>query len=142
MSNWLRVSPFGISPDRIQTETWISKSPNGKERSYQLKTNLGKPIDILSLKLNMVENFASQVSYHKLTRTRLFGAQKMEKVDKCPICGLSARLSKLRLEVHGGRYHQCPECSHCFVIKKPTKAAQRISTDIIRFMPPHILTNE
>ena len=120
MNNWLRVIPMKISPSGIYTETWISKNPaTGDEKNYKVNVRLGKPIDILSLKLNMVEDFANKVSYHRRTRKRLFETRQMEEVQNCPICGLSAKQSVLRLEIHGGQYHQCPECSHCFVIKRP-----------------------
>jgi len=46
-----------------------------------------------------------------------------ERVEQCPICGTDSARSQPRLSVYGAHYHQCPECSHCFVLNRPTAAS-------------------
>lgn len=121
---WLIIRPMNIPPGADHVEMWVSKDPPAhQERSYEVNVRLGKPIDILSLKLNMIEGFDSQVSHVSSTRTSLFESAEMEEVDKCPICGSSTQNSEFRLNIYGGLYHQCSVCSHFFVVKRPTKVA-------------------
>lgn len=113
-----------VSTDCSHTETWISRdSVNDEGRSYKVNVRLGKPIDILSLKETMVQNFASEAEYHKETRTSLFNSGELEEVNACPVCGSSVANSQFRVNIYGGRYHQCPACSHCFLIARPSEAA-------------------
>ncbi len=96
---------------------------NGIEQNFNIKVRLGKPIDILSLKCSMVEDFNSFASHVQKTRTILYGSDDLEHVDKCPICGSSSKNSEFRLEIYKAVYHQCSTCSHYFIINRPSKDA-------------------
>lgn len=124
MPKWFRTSPMKTSADSNHVEIWISKdSPDDQGRSYKVDVRLGKPIDILSLKLNVVEDFGAEVSHYRSTRTSMFASDKMEKVERCPICESSTVNSKHCVTIYGGLYHQCSICNHCFIIKRPTPGA-------------------
>jgi len=119
---WFRLAPIKTLSGKDQIETWISKRPSVKRgKKYELRVRSEKPIDILSLKRDVLDDFSSKVSYFRRTRTLLFKKGKTEKVSKCPICGLSSKCSKFCLKIYGASYHQCPRCTHYFVINPPTK---------------------
>jgi len=122
MRTWLRMSPMQTSASH--RETWVSKdSPKDLGRSYEVNVRLGKPLDVTSLHPDMAKDFSSYVLRSRTAKTSLFRTAKLERVSKCPICGFPAKNSQFRLKVHGGLYHQCSSCSHCFIINRPTKAA-------------------
>lgn len=124
VKTWNRTSPMETSAYSSHKEIWTFKdSSNSLSQSYNVNVCLGKPVDILTLKLNMIDDFNSQVLYYRTTRTSLFKPGETEKVEKCPICGSPTRDNVFRLNIYGGLYHQCSICSHCFVIKRPTKTA-------------------
>ncbi len=84
---------------------------------------MGKPVDILALKAGVLEDFAAHAARTRDSRTRLYAPGATERVHQCPICGADSADSVLRLIVYGAAYHQCPECSHCYVLDRPTKTA-------------------
>ena len=107
MSTWLRICPMQAYSGRKHREIWISKGSQAqKERRYEVNVYTGKPVDICSLKIDMIEDFDNQVSRIRSTRTSLFSASKLQQVSKCPICGSSKKNSKFRLNIYGGLYHQ------------------------------------
>ncbi|MFC2043815.1 class I SAM-dependent methyltransferase [Chloroflexota bacterium] len=124
MLTWHKICPLQVSTESSHAETWIARdSVNDQERSYKVNVHLGKPIDILSLKETVIENFAVQVEHHRRTRTALFSHEKLEKVNCCPICNSPAASTRFRVNIYGGRYYQCPACSHCFLIARPSQSA-------------------
>lgn len=86
-----------------------------------MKVKLGKPLDVLSLKQRIVEDFGTQVERIRKDRTARFSSSNLEKVTRCPICEARTQGSKLVFEVYGALYHQCSSCSHVFVLKRPTR---------------------
>lgn len=124
MISWSRTAPMEPSPDASHTEVWSSKrSSHDPGRSYEVDVRLGKPVDILALKARVLEDFAAHAARTRDSRTRLYASGGTERVRQCPICGTDSAGSVPRLTVYGAAYHQCPTCSHCFVINRPTKAA-------------------
>ncbi len=124
MPVWHRICPLEVSPESSHTETWIARDSVGDPgRNYEVNVRLGKPIDILALKETVVENFAAQVEYHRKTRTALFSSAKLEKVAFCPVCNAPAGSAQFRVNIYGGRYCQCPACSHCFLTARPSQSA-------------------
>ena len=121
-----KKSAYKILGDRFpkdQVETWVVSDPlEEQERRYKVNVRLGKPIDILSLKSSMIDDFDSYVSGTESTRTTLFKSGRLEKVDKCPVCGSSSEKSQFRLNLYGGLYHQCNVCTHYFLINRPSKS--------------------
>lgn len=86
-----------------------------------MKVKLGKPLEVLSLKRRMVEDFNTQVKRIRDSRTSQFEGEALLKVTRCPICEARTQGSKLVFRVYGALYHQCSDCSHVFVLKRPTK---------------------
>ena len=124
MAIWHRICPMQVSPDCSHTETWVSQDSSDSEgRSYKVNVRLGKPVDILSLKETVIRNLAAEVEYHKATRMSLFNSGELEEVIACPVCGSATADSQLRLNIYGGRYHQCSACGHCFLIARPSPSA-------------------
>jgi len=123
MATWNSISPMQSSIGS-HTETWISRDSNGNEReTYQVNVRLGKPLDVTSVKESVIQNFPKEVEYHKSTREAIFSSDKLDKIEKCPICSSSINHSQFRLNVYGGLYYQCSICTHCFLIARPSEAA-------------------
>ncbi len=113
-----------ISCKESYLENWFSENHTEDiGQNYDVNVRLGKPVDILSLKSDIACNFESHVSYVKSTRNKLFRSKDMEKVDRCPICNSPSKNSKFLISIYGARFHQCSNCAHCFVIRRPSKAA-------------------
>ena len=123
MRKWFKTLPMRTSSALSHVETWVSKdSRSDHARSYEVNVRLGKPIDILSLKTGLVENFAAQISRISSNRIALFESNQTERVDKCPICDSSTVDSEFRLSIYGALYHECSTCSHYFVLNRPREA--------------------
>lgn len=102
---WLKESP--IEPLKQSPQVWTYNS-----KKHFVHTTHGKPIDILSLKLNMVEDFQSKVDSISKSRIELYKGN-LKEVSNCPICNKTEFKDKLK--VYGAQYVQCQNCSHYFV---------------------------
>lgn len=120
MNKWSRIIPFESSGK--QKEIWICKDFKGEKR-YNVEVALGKPIDILSLKLNMIGDFSANVAKIRNSRTALFQKDNLEQRNLCPICKRKIKVKKEILNVYGAGYIQCKNCSHYFVRETPVKKA-------------------
>jgi 2-polyprenyl-3-methyl-5-hydroxy-6-metoxy-1,4-benzoquinol methylase len=121
LGKWSRIIPF--ESGNKQEEVWIYKTSNAEKR-YEVEVTLGKPIDILSLKIDMIENFGSVVARIRDSRILVFKKNNLQRVDLCPICKASVKKNiKEILNVYGARYVKCKSCSHYFVEEIPTKKA-------------------
>jgi len=78
-----------------------------------MKVKRGKPLDVLSLKRR------TDVTYVKSSRTALYESD-LEEFKKCPVCEWAS--SKPVFKVYGAWYHQCSDCGHVFIPRRPTKA--------------------
>lgn len=119
MEQWRRTVSFEASEKA--TEKWFYGGL-GSEEGFDVEVSLGKPVDILSLKKDMVAEFAEKVETIKNTRTRFFKESKLEKVEVCPICGQQQSEVKVVLRIYAAEYCQCPNCSHCFVGQRPSQS--------------------
>lgn len=121
MDKWLRIQP--LCQESCAVETWICKIKGGEEK-YAVEVTLGKPIDILALKLSAVEDFKGYVGKIRKSRIELFGKKNnLERVERCPVCSKNSKDSKRALQVYGAWYVQCRHCSHYFVIERLSKKA-------------------
>ena len=119
MAQWLRQSPLDMS-GQCRDETWVHRDAGGEE-SLPVQVRLGKPLDILNLKQNMLEQFDAQAAAVRASRRKLFSdPARLENVQCCPIC--ECRRSEPRLSFYGAHYHECSGCSHHFVVNRPTAA--------------------
>jgi 2-polyprenyl-3-methyl-5-hydroxy-6-metoxy-1,4-benzoquinol methylase len=119
-------------PGKTQEEVWISQSgANGSTRSYKVNVRWGKPLDVLSLKRDLLSNWSAQISHVQSTRRVWYKSTQVEQVESCPICGSSTVESEFQVGIYGGRYHQCSNCTHCFIINRLTETARQgfYSTD-------------
>lgn len=124
MIAWSRTAPMHPSPDAGHTEVWTSRCADGDSvRCYEVDVRLGKPVDILALKANVLEDFAAHAARTREHRTRLYAASMTERVERCPICETDSAGARPLLSIYGAIYHQCPECSHCYVLNRPSQAA-------------------
>ena len=118
MKKWSRIIPF--ESGNKQEEIWVCKDSKAEKR-YNVEVTLGKPIDILSLKLNMIEEFGSNVARIRDSRISLFKKDNLERVDLCPICKCETKDARVILNVYGARYAKCSNCSHYFIKERPIK---------------------
>lgn len=86
-----------------------------------MKVKIGKPLDVLSLKKNMVDHFDSNIERIRKERTTLFESTNLEEVIRCPVCEAHTRDSKLVFKVYGALYHKCSKCGHRFVLRRPCR---------------------
>jgi 2-polyprenyl-3-methyl-5-hydroxy-6-metoxy-1,4-benzoquinol methylase len=120
IKKWSRIIPF--ESKNQQEEIWIYKDSESEKR-YNVEVTLGKPIDILSLKLNMIEDFGRSMSEIRDSRILLFKNDNLERVKLCPICEREIGDAKDVFNVYGAKYVQCKCCLHYFVKGRPTKEA-------------------
>jgi len=120
MNKWSRIIPF--ESENKQKEIWIYKDSKSK-KSYNVAVTLCKPLDILSLKLNMIEDFTSNANRIRNSRISFFKKDNLKLVNSCPICKCGIKDMREVFSVYGAKYVQCKNCSHYFVKKIPTKKA-------------------
>ncbi len=131
MRTWFRTRPMQISCKENYLESWYAE---GAGQRYDVNVCLGKPVDILSLKSDVASNFESQVSFVKSTRSKLYSSGDVERVDRCPVCDSPSEDSKFLVSIYGARFHQCSNCTHCFVIKRLSKTAlQKFYSSDVRY---------
>jgi cyclopropane fatty-acyl-phospholipid synthase-like methyltransferase len=94
------------------------------EHHLVVNITFGKPLNVTLLKNDTLINFQSKINSIKKTRGFLFGeSEKLEEVTACPVCGENSGNSVEVFKVYNASYHQCNNCSHSFVHKRPTKEA-------------------
>ncbi|MFC1866760.1 class I SAM-dependent methyltransferase [Thermodesulfobacteriota bacterium] len=116
---WQRITPF--ESNITQQEIWICENINYKKK-YNVEVTHGKKIDIFSLKINLIENFAKKVSSTKNSRISLYKSKdNLEIVSSCPVCDYPSDSAKEILNIYGAVYYQCRECFHYYLLYRPTE---------------------
>ncbi|MCR9253060.1 MAG: class I SAM-dependent methyltransferase [bacterium] len=118
---WIRqeaMSEYGEEKNEI----WIRQNDESSE-SFNVKTYLGKKTNLLKLKKSIVEDIPKQLEYYKETREDIYKPENVEQVDKCPVCQSSSSETTSKSNIYGANYVQCKNCTHVYVIKRPTKSA-------------------
>lgn len=119
-NKWHRTMPFEQKNER--NEIWTCVDSMGNQEKYHVQVKCGKPIDIFSLKLNLVEDFNKATIAIGGSRKKVFSDNSMlELVASCPICG--AKESKQVLTIYSANYYQCGNCTHYYVKEKPGQRA-------------------
>lgn len=128
---WNRNHSMDFPIENPHKEIWSVSNLLNKFNEYVMRVYLGKPIDILSLKRNILEDYAIQVSHIKNSRESVYKSNELESIQNCPICNASIEDSIFLLNVYGGIYHQCLNCNHCYIINRATEKKMRefYSTD-------------
>jgi len=118
---WSRICPLAVNGGDNR-EIWERRSDFGSD-SFPMIMTYGKKTDLLKLKSSVVSSLPTTIAHHQQTRRRLYSAEQMDDVDKCPVCGSSSEQATDQIAIHGACYVQCLQCSHVFVRKRPTKTA-------------------
>lgn len=119
---WSRTLPLELSDDR-SGERWIRENGHGGTDTFALDVTLGKKTDLLGLKEGVVSTLKDQQEHFRTSRTEIYGKPGRVKVESCPVCQASSEGSRFQVEIYGARYHQCPQCSHVYVIERPSEAS-------------------
>lgn len=112
-----------FEPQSIRNEKW-TLSNDSNSHDFHVEVTCGKPIDILSLKEDIVTDIKirmdSVISQNQAFETLM--SSNTEKVLECPVCGTPQSLAAEVLQVYGMVYCQCTECSHVFTSSRPGKS--------------------
>ncbi|MFH1868827.1 MAG: methyltransferase domain-containing protein [Candidatus Omnitrophota bacterium] len=121
MDRWYRERPFHHEDDKGK-ERWIYKDGKGRVRKeVEVFLTLGKKTDLLFLKKKVLSNIKKQVEHFSSSRRRLYASKNQEAVSRCPVCGKGVSISREKVKIYGARYHQCRNCSHVYVVNRPSK---------------------
>lgn len=119
---WQRTTT--LSPSRHQTETWTCTDVHGAKTEHVVDVRLGKPVDILSLKVHDVAAFTDKVRTSHETRQRLYGEGKPRvDVARCPVCEHETDRTCVLGTVHDVPFVRCPCCSHVYTPWRPSDEA-------------------
>ncbi|MBI4647573.1 MAG: methyltransferase domain-containing protein [Bacteroidia bacterium] len=118
---WYKTTPL-VQQGSEDAEIWLRKSKNGTFE-FPVDIYLGKKTDLLTLKKNIVESIKKQVEYYRNSRRLLYSQSETENVSSCPVCNESSENTITKLSVYGAEYVQCNNCSHLFVIRRPSQKA-------------------
>ncbi|MFH1155864.1 MAG: class I SAM-dependent methyltransferase [Pseudomonadota bacterium] len=116
MEKWLRSAPF--EPETEQEEIWI----NGTNQ-HKVHVTFGKPMDVLSLKSDVVQHFKKTADRIRTSRMSLFQKENVSRVEACPICKAGTKNHIEVITVYGATYVYCDNCCHCYVSKRPSDKA-------------------
>ncbi len=92
-------------------------------KNKKINITLGKPIDIIPLKIISLEDFRGRVAEIKESRTKLYERDDLVSVNFCPICQKAVNKNSIVFKVYGAKYIQCQDCLHCFVSEVLSKKA-------------------
>lgn len=121
MSNWFKKTSLSTSEENF-TETWI-REENEDSKSFDVDIYLGKKTDLISLKKDIVKKIKDNIKRYQESRTKLFSESEMENVEECPVCESSSKNIVQRSEIYGAKYCECTNCSHVYLIERPTNKA-------------------
>ncbi|MCH7504618.1 class I SAM-dependent methyltransferase [PVC group bacterium] len=120
MITWSRNTPFEAT-DTLQ-ETWTYHE-DGHQKSIPVEIFLGKPIDIVSLKKENIEDFASKIDSISQSRKNLYQDTSLEHVMVCPVCSSSTDTATKIIKIYGAQYCRCNYCTHHFVLDRLSQKA-------------------
>lgn len=113
--DWKRVSNFNLA--NSSTEDWIYED-EVTEKKFNVNIKFGKPIDIISLKSNIISNLKTELKRIKESREFLY-KKTTESVIECPICNSKEKVKVL--EVYNAQYVNCKNCNHYYIDNRPNK---------------------
>lgn len=121
--NWKRITPFDYR--KVKQEVWTCDDPQYK-KTFNVEVTTGKEIDILSLKVNLTEGFSDKVNKIRQSREAVYKHQeKLERVTECPVCSHVSEDARKDLNIYGAQYVICNNCSHYFVLYRPTEGQSK-----------------
>ena len=112
-----------LSSSQPSTRQWWSREVNGDSEVYEISTTLGKEMDLLALKKNIVDNIAEKLDYARQSRQQMYQSEDVESVALCPVCEQSSQSAQVEVTVYGARYASCQHCSHVYVLERPEPSA-------------------
>lgn len=119
--NWKKQTNL-VQQGEKDREIWIRTDEN-KSESFDMDIYLGKKTNLLSLKKNIVDRIKANVESYSKSRTELYSQADMQVVEYCPVCGTSSFGTTLKTVIYGAEYAQCHECTHVYVLKRPSQKA-------------------
>jgi 2-polyprenyl-3-methyl-5-hydroxy-6-metoxy-1,4-benzoquinol methylase len=118
---WYKQIPMGQFGPGEDLETWQFRAPQGEVlRQYDVRVTTGKEIDLFSFRSALAKDYVAVATAMRKSREGLFKGT-VDRVTECPVCLASTKGTPERLNIYGGRYHQCLNCSHYFVINRPSE---------------------
>ncbi|KKP26339.1 MAG: Methionine biosynthesis protein MetW-like protein [candidate division TM6 bacterium GW2011_GWE2_31_21] len=120
---WFRSVPMFNNELKSRLEIWsLCESLSFCcKKQFQVSVDLGKSTNVLSLKREVLQNLKAEILSVRTSRQALYSATNTKKIEKCPVCEISALNSEFKFKIYDGNYCQCSNCGHCFVINRPTK---------------------
>lgn len=120
-AQWTRSTPF--EPAASAIEMWNAHF--GSEiKSFPVESQYGKPLNALSLKSKVLQDFEKHLAEIRDKNQALFSdSENLEAVARCPICQVSSENAELAASFYGGSYYRCPTCFHFYIRQRPTAAA-------------------
>jgi len=110
--------------ERMDREHWILSSC-GKERMWEVAVRFSKPIDFKAVKSN--SSYQNELASAYKYKEHFQGLSDFVPMTACPVCGKgavgTAENNEPVLTVWGVNYFQCPDCSHAYSERFPSKQA-------------------
>lgn len=117
MDGWTRSA--GLTPAAAVTEEIWAR----EHERFVVKVRCGKKTDLLRLKKDVINNLPERQRYFRQSRVDLYTSSEVEDVPNCMVCGASSDEASPRFTVYGAAYCQCRECTHVYVVRRPTEKA-------------------
>ena len=118
---WSRQMPMSRLEGQ-STEIWIREEGETQD-SFDVQVFPGKKTDLLGLKKNIVESIESKQAYYKESREKIYQPENLEDVHVCPVCSSPSSEADLQAVIYGAEYAKCKNCTHVYVLKRPTQTA-------------------
>ncbi|MEQ8473572.1 MAG: class I SAM-dependent methyltransferase [Marinoscillum sp.] len=100
-------------------EIWKRKAAESEE-SFPIDIYLGKKTDLVGLKKNVIESLKDKVKYYNESRKKLYAADDLEEVPRCPVTGISTEQTTPVATIYGAEYVQTPDTGHVYVKRTPS----------------------
>ena len=121
---WTKRTPLGGPPQRRLSEVWELAGGDGVEASFEVRVDVGKPLDVMTLKGTDLKDIQEEAAFLRETAGTLYGPDsERRELTGCPCCDADTGRSLEEFSVFGVPYRRCWRCGHAFVRSQPTDEA-------------------
>lgn len=120
MQTWTRRTPLTSPEAGVRREWWELVEEDQRLVSNPVDVRIGKPLDVVGLKAQSLEDTREYAAFVAKTAARMFGPQATTRLlERCPACDADVDDAPAHLSIHGAAYARCKRCGHVFVQPQP-----------------------
>ena len=92
------------------------------ERTFDVAVYVGKPLDVVALKSQSLQDILDYAAFLQETARKLYAGEG-RRIEHCPCCATATSSAEPVLSIFEVTYVRCASCGHVFVALQPTEEA-------------------